>query len=172
MADEGGDKTEEPTQKKLDDARKRGQVWKSRDLSGALVFFTGYAVMARSVEAVYTRFNDLFREAVDKVTHPGVPWEDASAALTSGITAVIILSLPVVAGAAVVGALSDFLQVGPLFTGDPVMPKLEKLNPIDGLKNIFSKKAVVDGLKNTAEPHLAGGAHRPLHAQPDRGGGG
>ena len=38
MSSEGGEKTEEPTQKKIDDSRKQGQVWKSRDFTGVLVF--------------------------------------------------------------------------------------------------------------------------------------
>jgi flagellar biosynthetic protein FlhB len=155
MADEGGDKTEEPTQKKLDDARKRGQVWKSRDLTGALVFFVGYAIMASSAGPIYNKFHELFSQTIDHIEHPGVPVEDAYGALMRGLIAVITLCIPVVAGAAVVGGLADFLQVGPLFTGEPIMPKLEKLNPLDGLKNIFSKKTLVDAFKNTAKVLLA-----------------
>ncbi len=155
MAESSGDKTEAPTDKKLADARKRGQIWKSRDLTGAMVFFTGYAVMAKSVDLVYTRFNDLFREAVQKIQSPGLPLEDATSVLNSGIVAVLTLCLPVVAAAAVVGGLSDFLQVGPLFTGDPIIPKLEKLNAFEGLKNLVNKKAIVDGFKNTAKVGLA-----------------
>ena len=42
---EGGDKTEEPSQKKLDDARKQGNVWKSKDLSGAMAFAVAMGVV-------------------------------------------------------------------------------------------------------------------------------
>jgi flagellar biosynthesis protein FlhB len=45
MADEGGEKTEEPTHKKLQDARKKGQVWKSKDFSGVMVFCIGLGVV-------------------------------------------------------------------------------------------------------------------------------
>lgn len=156
MADESGDKTEEPTPKKLDDARKRGQVWKSRDLTSALVFFVGYAAMTASIQAIYERFHALFNGSVEKIGHLGTPAHDTSDALFQGLVALLVLCLPVVAGAAIVGGLADFLQVGPLFTGDPVMPKLEKLNPVEGLKNIFSKKTVVEALKNVAKVSLAG----------------
>ena len=43
MGSEGGEKTEEPTQKKIDDSRRKGQVWKSRDLTGVAVFLVGLA---------------------------------------------------------------------------------------------------------------------------------
>ncbi|MBS2032225.1 MAG: type III secretion system export apparatus subunit SctU [Deltaproteobacteria bacterium] len=156
MADESGEKTEEPTQKKLDDARKRGQVWKSRDLTGALVFFVGYAMLTAGASQVYLRFHMLFDGAMDTIAHLGTPEHDTNEALMNGLVSLLVLCLPVVAGAAIVGGLADFLQVGPLFTGDPVMPKLEKLNPMDGLKNIFSKKTVVEALKNMLKVSLAG----------------
>lgn len=156
MSEQSGEKTEEATPKKLEDSRKQGQVWKSRDLTGALVFFTGYAAMTASVQSVYFQFNTLFSQAIEKIAHPGIPGEDAAAALYAGLFALLVLCLPVVAGAAVVGGLADFLQVGALFTGEPVIPKLDKLNPIAGLKNIFSKKTAVEALKNMAKVSLAG----------------
>ena len=155
MADESGEKTEEPTQKKLDDARRRGQVWKSRDLTGALVFFTGYAVMTASASTAYEHFKMLYGAAMASVAHPGAPEHDIHEMLMTGLMSLLVLCLPVVAGAAVVGGLADFLQVGPLFAGDPVTPKLEKLNPMEGLKNIFSKKTAVEALKNLLKVSLA-----------------
>ena len=156
MGESSGEKTEEPTPKKLDDARKKGQVWKSRDLTSALVFFTGYAVMTVSMGALYERFHMLFTEAVAKIGHLGSASHDTHAALVGGMIAVMVFSFPVAIAAAVVGGLSDFLQVGPLFTGDPVTPKLEKLNPAEGLKNMVSKKTLVEAGKNILKISLAG----------------
>lgn len=155
MADESGEKTEEPTDKKLQDARKKGQVWKSRDLTSALVFFTGYVAMTLSVQQIYGQFHMLFDQTVDKIAHPGQPYQDANDALMAGLISIVLICVPVVAASAVVGGLADFLQVGPLFTGEPIMPKLEKLNPLDGLKNIFSKKTVMEALKNLLKVSLA-----------------
>jgi flagellar biosynthetic protein FlhB len=61
---------------------------------------------------------------------------------------VILLTLPIAGGAAVVGALAEFLQVGALFTIKPLIPKLDKLNPIAGFKNMFGKKQIVELAKN------------------------
>ena len=53
-----------------------------------------------------------------------------------------------VRGAPSSAALSEFLQVGSLFAMDPLMPKLDKLNPIAGMKNMFSKKSLVELIKS------------------------
>jgi len=156
MSDESGEKTEEATPKKLDDARKKGQVWKSRDLTSALVFFVGYAGMTASTNFIYQQFQTLFRESIAAIGHLGTPEHDTQSALWHGLFAMLLICLPVVFAAAIVGGLGDFLQVGPLFTGDPVMPKLEKLNPIEGAKNLISKKTLVEALKNTLKVGVAG----------------
>src|SRR3569833_1694652 len=103
MSDESGEKTEEPTPKKLDDARKRGQVWKSRDLTGALVFFVGYAAMTASTQAIYEQFHMLFNNSVEKIGHLGLPEHDTADAHNQNQNAMLILCGPVLFGAAVVG---------------------------------------------------------------------
>jgi len=154
VADESGEKTEEPTSKKLEDSRKKGQVWKSRDLTGALVFMGGFAVMAATLPMSLAKYREGFLGAFKYIGQPIGPEEIVKAAY-DGLFAMLTLTLPVVFAAAVIGALADFLQVGALFTLDPLMPKLEKLNPVDGLKNLFSKKQLVELLKNTLKLTLA-----------------
>src|SRR4051794_17789554 len=116
MADDSGEKTEEPSQKKIDDSRKQGQVWKSRDLTGVAVFLTGMAVLKVMWPTVESEFNRLLQFSFDRLAHP----EDLERAtfnlLLMALTSVLMLSLPVAMGAAIVGALVDFLQVGPLLS--------------------------------------------------------
>ena len=156
MSESSGERTEEPTPKKIDDSRKKGQVWKSRDLTGVAVFLVGLGALGFTWEWVDAQVRELFAFAFDKVAHPGDLTEAIPAALMMGVTAVVVLTLPVALGAAVVGGLVDFLQVGPLFTKDPLTPKLEKLNPIAGFKNIVSKKQLVEMLKSTLKISIAG----------------
>ena len=73
-----------------------------------------------------------------------------------GVWSVLFLVAPVLMATAVVAGLAEFLQVGSLFTLDPLMPKLEKLNPIQGLTNMFSKKTAVELIKNLAKVGVAG----------------
>ncbi len=155
MSESSGEKTEEPTQKKIDDSRKQGQVWKSRDLTGVAVFLVGLGVVKFTWSMVEEQVQQLFRFSVEKVAHPEDLMGAIPASLLMGLTSVVLLTAPVAVAAAVIAGLVDFLQVGPLFTKDPLTPKLEKLNPIAGAKNIFSKKQLVEMIKSTLKISIA-----------------
>ncbi len=130
MSEQSGEKTEEPTQKKIDDSRKKGQVWKSRDLSGVAVFLAGLGALKASWAMVEADFRHLFAFAFDKLAHPDDLALATSQMLVMALTSVVVLSLPVLLACAIVGGITDFLQVGPLFSKDSLMPKLDKLNPL------------------------------------------
>lgn len=155
MSDESGEKTEEPSSKKLDESRKKGQVWKSRDLTGALVFMAGFFTMAATFPMLLARFRGGFLGAFARVSLPISP-EEIARATYDGLVAVLMLTLPALLAAAATAALADFLQVGAIFSLDPVMPKLEKLNPIEGFKRLFSKKQLIELLKGLVKLVLAG----------------
>ncbi|QDE89391.1 EscU/YscU/HrcU family type III secretion system export apparatus switch protein [Myxococcus xanthus] len=148
MSDESGEKTEEPSQKKLDDSRKKGQVWKSKDLSGVGVLLVGLAAVKGSWDMLETELTSLFLFSFDHLSNPVDLSVATGQLLYLGVRAVLLVSLPVLAGGAIVGGLMEYLQVGTLFTMDPLIPKMEKLNPIQGMKNLFNKKAIVELLKN------------------------
>jgi flagellar biosynthetic protein FlhB len=155
MSDESGDKTEEPTSKKLDDARKRGQVWKSKDLTGVAVFLVGLGAVKGTWGNVEKEISDLFRFTFAQIAHPENLANATSLSLYLAVRAVMLLTIPVVGSAAVIGGLLEFLQVGSLFTMDPLIPKFDKLNPLSGLKNMFNKKAIVELLKNLIKISVA-----------------
>ncbi|WP_426750661.1 type III secretion system export apparatus subunit SctU [Myxococcus sp. Y35] len=148
MSDESGEKTEEPSQKKLDDSRKKGQVWKSKDLSGVGVLLVGLGALKFSWDMMETELTSLFAFSFDHLSNPEGLAVATGQMLYLGLRALLLVSLPVLAGGAIVGGLMEYLQVGTLFTMDPLMPKMEKLNPIQGLKNLLNKKAIVELLKN------------------------
>lgn len=153
MSDE---KTEEPTQKKLNDSRKKGQVWKSKDLTGVFVLLVGLGAVKASWDNIETQIKILFRFSFDQMTRPESLETATFHLMEMGVRTLLVLVAPVLLASAVVAGLAEFLQVGSLFTLDPLMPKLDKLNPIQGLKNIFSKKTAVDLIKNLAKISVAG----------------
>ena len=101
---EGGDKTEEPSQKKLDDARKQGNVWKSKDLSSVLAFAVAMSVVRSIWPDFEARIKELFYFAIDHIAHP----EEITLATMQlrylALTAMLSLCIPVVFAAAVAGA--------------------------------------------------------------------
>src|SRR5690606_31579517 len=128
-----GEKTEEPTQKKIDDSRKKGQVGKSQDLTGVAVFLAGLGAVKASWDYTESEFRDLFAFAFERLSHP-VDLDAAVLQLLGKATiSVMLLTIPVAFTAAIVGGLVQFLMVGPLFAKEAMMPKLEKLNPIAGM---------------------------------------
>lgn len=152
MSDE---KTEEPSQKKLDDARKKGQVWKSKDLTGVFVLLVGLGALKASWENVENEIKTLFRFSFESLSRPERLETATYQLMEMSVQSVLMLSIPVIAAGAIVGGLAEFLQVGSLFTLDPLMPKLDKLNPIQGIKNMFSKKTFVELLKNVTKISVA-----------------
>lgn len=151
-----GEKTEEPTQKKIDDSRKKGQVWKSQDLTGVAVFLAGLGAVKASWEYTEGEFRELFSFAFERLAHP-VDLDAAILQLLGKATvSVMLLTIPVAFTAAIVGGLAQFLMVGPLFAKDALNPKLEKLNPIAGMKNLVGMKQVVEGIKSMLKLGLAG----------------
>jgi type III secretion YscU/HrpY family protein len=147
MADknDGGDKTEQPTPKKLRDARKKGQVWKSRELPSTATLLVwlalgglgaGYAaarlraLMLASLQALDQGFAEAARNL-------------GTMALETALLLVALGLLPVIA----VGVLGEFLQTGPILAFDKVKPKLEHMNPIEGVKRMFSLDNLVEVLK-------------------------
>lgn len=141
-------KTEDATPKKLQDSKKKGQVAKSADLNGAgsLYVFTIFFV---------TIANHLFKNTYNYIetSLARVPNENITEAflrnifLEDLIEAMIIL-LPFFGIAILVGILTNMVQIGFIFTTEPLKPDIKKLNPIEGFKKIFSKKSLLTLIKN------------------------
>ncbi len=153
---EGGDKTEEPSQKKLDDARKQGNVWKSRDLSGVGALAVSMMVVGATWGNFETRIRELFLFAVDHIAHPDDLTLATQQLLVLSLQAVLLTCIPIAFSAAITGGLLEFLQVGALLAIDAVMPKLDKLNPITGLMNLVGKKQLVELLKSMFKLSVTG----------------
>ncbi|MDP1828191.1 MAG: type III secretion system export apparatus subunit SctU [Archangium sp.] len=145
---EGGDKTEEPSQKKIDDARKQGNVWKSKDLSGVFAMAVAMAVVGGTWSSFETRIKELFLFAVDHIAHPADLELATRQLMVLALQDLLLTCIPIAFAAAIAGGLMEFLQVGALLALDAVMPKFEKLNPISGLKNMIGKKQLVELLKS------------------------
>jgi flagellar biosynthetic protein FlhB len=145
---DSGDKTEEPSQKKLDDARKQGNVWKSKDLSGVLAFAVSMAAVSATWATFESRIKELFLFAVDHIAHPHDLALATSQLMVLSLQALLLTCIPIAFAAAVAGGLAEFLQVGALLAIEAVMPKFDKLNPIAGLKNLVGVKQLIELVKS------------------------
>lgn len=151
FADEGADKTEEATPKKLQDARKEGQVAKSQELSTAFMLLAMFVMLKIFVGFIGKRFLGLFLEtyslfsvyASEDFNH-----NFATAFLRKGLVEVLIAGLPLFAMAVLVAFVVNVVQVKWQVTSKPLKPKFDKFNPAKGIKRIFSKDKIFELVKD------------------------
>ena len=133
------EKTEQPTPKRVQDARKKGQVFRSQDIVQALVFVTAAAVLAFAGASFGENLSGIVSAAMASAPTLGSAPPDALfQALADAWHSVILIPLPLMVAVFAVAGLANFLQVGANFTIEPLMPKLEKLNPVEASRTFFS----------------------------------
>ncbi|MBR0505440.1 MAG: type III secretion system export apparatus subunit SctU, partial [Kiritimatiellae bacterium] len=146
MAESSGEKTEMPTPKKLRDARQKGQVCTSKDIVSTALLVVLFAVLAWMGSALLVETQQLVATVGGRLSDPSNGAVQACGALT--ILLIFKYSFIFVVVAAVVGIVANVVQVGLLFTFEPLKPNFSKLNPAQGAKKIFSKKNFFEFLKN------------------------
>ncbi|MDO9265785.1 MAG: flagellar biosynthesis protein FlhB [Sulfurimonas sp.] len=147
MADDA-EKTEEPTAKKIEDARKEGNVPKSQDASGVITLFVAiiaflllFPYMSAHMIFLFKYYFSLIGVSVDRALMVNI------AIVTSKEFLLIVMPLSI--SVAIAGVVAAIAQFGFLFTTKAIMPDFKKIDPIKGTKNLFSMKKVVDGIKIT-----------------------
>ncbi|MEZ5307625.1 MAG: flagellar biosynthesis protein FlhB [Pyrinomonadaceae bacterium] len=141
MSDGGGEKTEQPTQKRLKDSRKKGQVAKSQDLSSAMLLLVSVAVLwvmggwVSTFALTTVREQFTFAASFDGTLSA----EIALSRLFMGIVALLMILSPLFLAAWTVSLVVNFLQVGSIFAPETIKPQFSKLNPAEGFKNKFLK---------------------------------
>lgn len=149
-----GEKTEEPTAKKLKDARGKGQAARSTDVTTAaslLVFFVMLKIMIGFVgDRFIGRFGDVYRHisdcAKDEFT---IPY--SMAVLSDGIKYILFTGMPFYIVSFAVTFLTILVQVKWRVSKEMLKPKFSKFNPISGMKKLFSKEKIVELIKSVAK---------------------
>ena len=150
----GAEKTEQPTQKKLDDARKEGQVAKSQEIATAFSLLALFVIIRVIYPFLGTNFQTLFERVYNNIpnvarTYDGMlPVAYIRSILSNAILTMFLMSAPFFIVAFIIAFVSDLVQVGFKPTAKPLQPKLSKLNPISGMKKIFSARKLFDFLKS------------------------
>ena len=143
---EGGEKTEMPTPKKLRDARQKGQVCTSKDVVSTALLVVLMALTGVLAMKLTDDFSELTRFIGMRIAE-----NDAFAVREASKMATWMIcwhSFVFVAVAAVVGVVANMVQIGFLFTFEPLKPDLKKINPAEGAKKIFAMKNLFEFLKN------------------------
>ena len=152
----GGEKTEVPTAKKLNDARKEGQVAKSKEIITALMLLALFVVikfyignLGQQMIECFSEFYDLFGKIISNSEY-GMRMVDATGVVSLGLTTVLNMIVPFIALAVVIALLGNALQQKWMVTTKPLQPKLSKISPISGLKRMFNVKQLFEVGKSVA----------------------
>lgn len=153
----GGEKTEQPTAKKLNDARSEGQVAKSKELASAVILLAFFVTIKFTIGYVGDSFLELFHLIFNKIPdYAGVSVSDTNGTaygnlMAEMITRFIVISLPFFVVGFFVSLIVDVSQMKWKVTGKPLKPKAGKMNPIKGFKKIISGRSLFELVKSMAK---------------------
>ena len=151
-----GEKTEKATPKKLQDARKKGQVAKAQDLPGAFTFIASVSIILYLSHTLYVQLSDFIVGTFRTVGESTDLQVTILALFYKAIEVIFMASIPVLVGVAFIGVIVTFLAVGPVFSTEVFKFDPKKFNPVSNLKAKFKVKTLVELLKSHLKVFIAG----------------
>lgn len=158
MAEEDdGNKTEEPTQKRLDDAREKGQVATSREINHWFMFLGATLSIFMFGPSLMHDFKVML-EAFLEAPHTIAVDTNGVIKLLTWLSIKVAVALWPTVGILMVSALAaGYMQTGMLFATESIMPKFEKISPMAGVKRLFSSRSTVEFAKGLLKLGIVGG---------------
>ena len=149
----GGEKTEEATSKRLSDARKKGQVAKSQEITVAADLFAFFIILSVYKQYLGTNFVFLFRNIYEnipdsiKMVDGYIPRTTFDSLFVKILIMVLLTALPYLLVGFALALICNIIQFGFKITPEPMKPKFDKLNPLNGIKRIFSVQSLFNLVK-------------------------
>ena len=146
----GAEKSEQPTAKKLSDARKEGQVAKSQEVATAFSLLALFIIISVAYPFIGSNFLAIFDRVYNSIpdvarTYDGrLPVAYIASILKNAILSMGVIVSPFMIVGFLTAFICDLVQVGFKPTSKPLQPKLSKLNPISGMKKIFSTRKLFE----------------------------
>jgi flagellar biosynthetic protein FlhB len=155
MAD--GNKTEKATPKRRQEARDKGQVARSTDLSGAFVLMAAILALAVTAPDIMDALSKTIRETLALASDSDTAVGPGLGKLLSNLGLTVLKALAPIAGAAIVAAvIVNAAQVRPKLTPKALKPDPMRINPLQGFKKVFGPNALFEGAKSIVKMTLLG----------------
>lgn len=152
MNDSGQERQEPATPKRRKDARQKGQVFRSSEVTSVFALLGGIAALALGARSSVVLLRAYLAESlVNGLPAGDLTVEGLGVLFSPALGVMVRCCLPTVAGAMVMGLAANFAQVGLLFTGGPIAPKFDRINPVAGAKRVFSRRALIELVKSLAK---------------------
>ena len=149
MAEEAGEKSEEPTPHRLREAREKGQVAKSKEITTALLLIFSYMLFRYTGEYVWNNLTSMATMILSQIPNTGeFSYSFVGYILLLGIQALLLCLAPIFGLTVFIAFAAEALQTGFMVSLDPLSPKLERLSPAEGFKRMFSLQGFVELIKS------------------------
>ena len=145
-----GDKTEEPTAKKKKDARKKGNVVKSKEIVNALTLLGILLIVYTMSDFIILELKNFIVSCLSSDFTTSIDYNTLQVLVMKLIISFMKIFLPIGGVIILFAVIGNVMQSGLLLTGDGLKPQLSKMNPISGFKNMFSLKALGNLIKSIA----------------------
>lgn len=152
------EKTEKATPKKRKDARQEGQVLQSREVTAAFILFATFMVLRIYGEYGFNNLTKYMTKIFNSIKDVDQIFIENNLMIgfTKTIGVFLGLTAPILLTALIAALAINYLQVGFLFTSKPLKINLNRINPIEGFKRLFSKRALMELLKSILKIFLIG----------------
>lgn len=149
MAEAGGEKSEEPTPHRLREAREKGQVAKSKEITVAIVLLSSYFLFRFMGSFMWGELTSMGRSILSAIPQATeFSYSFAGYILLLGIRGFAFTMAPIFGIAFVAALIAEALQTGFMFSIDPLTPKIERISPLQGFKKLFSLQGLVELVKS------------------------
>lgn len=145
--DSGGDKTEEPSQQRIEEFRQKGDVASSRELTSVLILFACLLTLGLMMAYLFDVFSQYIEYAYSLNVKQLYIEKNFKVFAKKTMLALIKAIAPLFVVSFFVSVLSTVLQVGVIFAPEVLNMKFERLNPVNGFKRLFTLKSVVEAIK-------------------------
>lgn len=150
------ERTEAATPRRREQARRRGHVAKSVELTSAMVLIAAFAALRVGGGYVYERLSSLMADAIGRSSTIGSSAGEIGSYLTRVSLSMLLAMAPVAMAAAAMGFLMSSVQVGLVLSPEALAPSLAKLNPESGLSRLVSSRSLVELIKSVAKVAIVG----------------
>lgn len=139
-----GERTEKATPRRREDARKKGQVVRSIEINSAVILLCTFLFLKTFSPWLGTQVANFTQQILGGLVQRDLEVGMVNQIILFTALAFFQVCLPVLGIALGAGLVANYLQVGFLFIASPLAPKLERINPIEGFKRIFSRRALLE----------------------------
>lgn len=154
----GQERTEKATGKKREEARRKGQVAQSKEISSAMILLASLGIFYFGGSWMFWQLSGLITgiyQNIGSLRLTNIP--DTSAFTLEILYYLLTVLLPVLIPIAIAGLIANILQVGFQMNSEAMLPKFSKLNPLSGIKRIVSLKSLVELGKSILKIFFIGG---------------